>query len=417
MSTIVGPSLAGLVRAFHAGSEEVVADPYPLYARLRREAPVCEQDDITLVTRYADVLQLIQDDRMSARKGDTDLARAQIASLPAADQAIARRWFDFQTGILGMTDPPDHTRRRRLQIHGFMPRQLRAVEDYVVATTDRLLDAIEERGEVDFVAALAYPLPMLVIAHMLGVPERDMPRIVSWSQDVGVIQGRGYHHVPAHAAGLTAFMDYVADTVASRRTSPRDDLLGALIAAEEEGDKLSTDELVVSFFNLLFSGHETTTTLLAMGMLTLLQNPEQWRLVGDDPGRAGDAVEELLRFVTPVQFITRVALEDVPLDGGVVRRGPSVRLSLGSANHDPEAFADPDRFDIDRQGDARGLFFGKGIHYCMGNALARLEAVTAFSAIARRFPGIHLTGEPLVWRPNPLMRRTQTLAVSVRPAG
>src|SRR6266536_3332842 len=169
MSTRVEPSLAELVTAYLEGDEAAVADPWPLYARLRREAPVHEHGDVVLVTRYGDVLQLLQDPRMSTRKYDTDLVDNQIASLSPADAEIAKEWLGFQKMILGASDPPDHTRRRKLQIHGFMPRQLNAVEGYVRATTGRLLDTLEERGRLDFVADFAYSLPMLVIAHMLGV--------------------------------------------------------------------------------------------------------------------------------------------------------------------------------------------------------------------------------------------------------
>jgi cytochrome P450 len=206
-------------------------------------------------------------------------------------------------------------------------------------------------------------------------------------------------------------MSYVKATVEARREAPRDDLLGALIAAEEEGDKLTREELVVSFFNLLFSGHETTTTLLANGMLAFLDHPDEWAKVVADPTRTEDAVEELLRYVTPVSWVTRVAFENVELRGRTITRGPSIKLVLASANHDPEHFKEPERFDIDRQDEARGLFFGKGIHYCMGNALARLEARTAFESLARRFPNVSRATDRLEWRPNPLMRRVTSLPV------
>ena len=413
MSAIDSAPLPEIVSAWLDGRPEIIADPWPLYGRLRSEAPVMEQDNVVLVTRYADVLAMIQDPRLSSRKRDNDQVEAQIATLAPADAEIAREWLGFQKTILGNSDPPDHTRRRRLQIQGFMPRQLGAIEEYVRVTTDKILDEAEAGGEFDFVADLAYQLPMRVIAHMLGVPESDMPLIMAWSQDVGYVSGRGFHHAPERATGLRGFMDYVARTIRDRRAGPRDDLLGALIAAEEEGDKLSTKELNVTFFNLLFSGHETTTTLLAMGMLAFLEHPDQWQLVCAEPSLVEDAVEELLRFVTPVNWISRVATEPIELEGGVIRPGPSVKLVLASANHDPEAFAEPDRFDIKRQGDAHGLFFGKGIHYCIGNALARLEAKIAFGAMARRFPGVRLAAGDLEWRPNPLMRRVVALPVSL----
>jgi cytochrome P450 len=409
-------SLAQLTDSFLAGSEEVVEDPYPFYARLRSEAPVFVHRNVVLVSRYDDIVALVHDDRLSNRKQETKKVAHELASLDANDAELGRTWVGFIGNFLSATDPPDHTRRRRLQQHGFLPRQLRSVIDYVQSTTDRLLDAASERGTFDFVADFAYPLPMLVIAHMMGVPEADMPKIVRWSQDVGAVQGLGLSQIREHGPGIQAFIGYVEDTIAARRRTPQQDLLDLLIAAEEEGDKLSSRELTITFFNLLFSGHETTTTLLTNGMLGLLQHPDQWRLVCEDPEMVEPAVEELLRWVSPVQMITRVTRAAFDFSGGHIPADLSVKLLLGSANHSPDKFAEPDRLDMQREDEAKGLFFGTGPHYCMGGALARLEAQTAFRTIAGRFPDIQLAGESLQWRRNPLMRRVVDLPLAIPSA-
>jgi cytochrome P450 len=418
MTTIeaVGESLRDQVGAWLEGRGDLIADPWPMYTRMRAQTAVFEYGDLVLIPRYADVLQLLTDERLSNRKFNNDHIKSQIAQLSGAAADIAQQWADFQSNFLGATDPPDHARRRRLQMHGFFPRQLSLVKDYVQSAVDRLLDQAQERGEFDFVADIAYPIPMLVIAHMLGVPEEDMHIVLEGSKDLGYVVGRGYHHVPEVAEGLTAFKGYVEETIERRRREPKDDLLGALINAQDVEGKLSRIELTTSFFNLLFSGHETTTTALANGMLAMLQHPDQWSLLCNDLNLTDAAVEELFRFVSPVQSIMRTVPETFDYQGHVIRKGVLIRLLLSSANHDPDYFTDPDEMDIFRpREEAQHVVFGKGPHFCMGNNLSRLEMRTAFATIARRFPDVELTAETIEWNGNPLLRRVTTLPVVLNP--
>ena len=412
MGSLVDEPLDDQVAAWLGGREDLIADPWPLYSRMRKETAIFEIGDLVLVPRYADVLQLLTDPRLSNRKFDNLLVKSQIGQLSGSDRVLAQEWADFHSNFLSATDPPDHARRRRLQMHGFFPRQLSRVAGYVDATVDRLLDAARAKGEFDFVTDFAYQLPMLVIAHMLGVPEEDMGIVLKGSQDHSVVLGHGFHKVPEVAEGLWAFKNYVEDTIERRRREPRDDLLGALINAQDLDGQLSPIELTTSFFNLLFSGHETTTTALANGMLAMLQNPGQWARLVADENIIGATVEELLRFVSPVQSIMRTVPETFEFQGHVIRKGVLIRLLLGSANHDPDFFPDPDQLNIGAPNDGLAhVVFGKGLHYCMGNNLSRLEMRTAFSRIARRFPRPQLASDEVSWNSNPLLRRVAALPI------
>jgi cytochrome P450 len=408
----VSPALAGLVAAFFEGREDVIADPYPLYARMRDEAPVFRHQHMYLVTRHDDVAALIRDDRLGSRDHNRiPSALAQVED--DADREVVQAWGDFLITFLAGTDEPDHMRRRKFQQHGFLPKQLDDVVQYTQNTMDSLLDTAAAKGDFDFFEEIAHVLPSQVIAHMLGVPEEDMGRVRDWTGAAGWVMGRGYQHIPEVRDQLDAYKRYVVEHIARRRREPhRDDLLGILIAAEEDGEKLTPDELTVTFFNLIFSGHESTATAIVTGMYALLRHPNQWRLLCDKPELVAQATEELLRYVSPVQSITRYARVDIELEGGTIPAGSSVKLMLGAANHDPTHFPDPETLDILRE-DTKSLVFGRGTHFCMGNALARLETSTALGTVARRFPQIRLAGDAVRWRENPLMHRPLSLWVSV----
>ena len=404
--------LGNLVAAFFEGREDIIANPYPLYTRLRAAAPVFKHQHMYLVLRHDDVAALIRDERLGSRDHNRVPSALALVDDPA-DRAVVQEWGDFLITFLAGTDEPDHMRRRMFQQHGFLPKQLDDVKQYTQDTMDGLLGRAAAKGSFDFFEEVAHVLPSQVIAHMLGVPEQDMDRVRDWTGAAGYVMGLGYQRVPEVREQLDAYRQYVVDHIERRRGGPhRDDLLGILLAAEEQGDKLTPAELTVTFFNLIFSGHESTATAIVAGMHALLRHPEQWRLLCADPDLAYQATEEVLRYVSPVQSITRYARVDVDLDGGRIPAGSTVQLMLGSANHDEKHFPDPDRLDITRE-DTKSLVFGRGPHFCMGNALARLEAATALGTVARRFPEIELRGDRVRWRENPLMHRPRELWVSV----
>jgi cytochrome P450 len=358
-------------------------DPYPRYERLRSISPVVRADDGALVvTRYADCAAVVRDGRLGHMPPDM----LAFLGLPDwADHPALRQLF---TSILTM-NPPDHTRLRRLVSSAFTARRVQALRPAIEAIVDDLLDRMV--SEVDFVDAFAFPLPVNVIGELLGVPEPDRAQfqtlIRDWSQILEIITPEVLAVADPAAATVRA---YLAELVSLRRREPGPDLISALVAAEEEGDRLTEDELLTMAALLFAAGFETTTNLLANGLVAVLGNPAQAGLMHRDPVTA---VEELLRFDTPVQLVSRVAYEPVELGGVTVDAGERVVAYLGAGNRDPERFADPDRLDLAR-GDCAPLSFGGGIHYCLGAPLARLEAQVAFPALLRRFPHIELAGTP-----------------------
>jgi cytochrome P450 len=358
-------------------------DPYPRYERLRSISPVVRADDGALVvTRYADCAAVVRDGRLGHMLPDM----LAFLGLPDwADHPALRQLF---TSILTM-NPPDHTRLRRLVSSTFTARRVQALRPAIEAIVDDLLDRMA--GEVDFIDAFAFPLPVNVIGELLGVPEPDRAQfqtlIRDWSQVLEIITPEVLAVADPAAATVRA---YLAELVSLRRREPGPDLISALVAAEEEGDRLTEDELLTMAALLFAAGFETTTNLLANGLVAVLGSPAQAGLVHPDPVTA---VEELLRFDTPVQLVSRVAYEPVELGGVTVDAGERVVAYLGAGNRDPERFADPDRLDLAR-GDCAPLSFGGGIHYCLGAPLARLEAQVAFPALLRRFPHIELCGTP-----------------------
>jgi cytochrome P450 len=358
-------------------------DPYPRYERLRSISPVVRADDgAVVVTRYADCAAVVRDGRLGHMPPDM----LAFLGLPDwADHPALRQLF---TSILTM-NPPDHTRLRRLVSSTFTARRVQALRPAIEAIVDDLLDRMV--GEVDFVDAFAFPLPVNVIGELLGVPEPDRAQfqtlIRDWSQILEIITPEVLAVADPAAATVRA---YLAELVSLRRREPGPDLISALVAAEEEGDRLTGDELLTMAALLFAAGFETTTNLLANGLVAVLGNPAQAGLMHRDPVTA---VEELLRFDTPVQLVSRVAYEPVELGGVTVDAGERVVAYIGAGNRDPERFADPDRLDLAR-GDCAPLSFGGGIHYCLGAPLARLEAQVAFPALLRRFPQIELAGTP-----------------------
>jgi cytochrome P450 PksS len=401
---LVAPDLA---------SPRIKADPYPFYARLREEAPVYpvtvhvpDRRPAWLVTRYDDAVAVLKDPRLvKDRRNVRDGGRA------AREPWIPRFLKPLQRNLLDLDDP-DHARLRALVHRAFTPRLVERLRDRVQTLAEELLDRAETAPRWDLVAGYALPIPATVIADLLGVPPEDQQRFHHWSKRVvSVSAPRDFLlAIPS----LFRFLRYVRALIARRRAAPRDDLLTALIQAEESGDRLSADELVAMIVILLIAGHETTVNLIAGGALALLQHPDQLQRLRREPSLMPAAVEELLRFTSPVELATeRYAREPIEIAGATIPTGDLVLASLGAANRDPRHFPDPDQLDLARDPN-RHLAFGQGAHYCLGAPLARLEGQIAFATLLRRLPTMRLAVPPenLRWRRSLFLRGLQALPIT-----
>ncbi|HEY7437343.1 MAG TPA: cytochrome P450 [Methylomirabilota bacterium] len=392
---------------FNPMDPEFVADPYPMYHRLRAEDPVHRSPlGFWVLTRYADVMAMLRDPR---------LIKEPIAAFVAARFGMAAPPPGLGLSMLDR-DPPDHTRLRGLVSKAFTPRALEGLRSHIQKIVDDLLADAAGKGEMDLIEEFAYPLPVRVICEMLGVPVKDHERFKQWGLDIA--RGLDAIMLPPDSevgqrsvSGRRALAGYFRELIAGRRAAPRDDMLTALIAAEEAGDKLNEEELLATCILLLVAGHETTVNLIGNGTLALLRHPDELRKLRENPGLIGTAVEELLRFDGPVQRTARIPSEDITLGGQTIGKGEMVMPFLGAADRDPAQFPDPDRLDITRA-DNRHIAFGMGIHFCLGAPLARMEGQIAINTLLARLPKLALATDRPQFRQSLTLRGLETLPVS-----
>ena len=390
--------------AYNPLSARTAQNPYPVYAALRERDPVHRSRlmNAWLFTRHSDVDSILRDHRHfgnDPRKGR--LTRRQRANLPAED--------DFTMLFL---DPPDHKRLRALVNKAFTPKAVNALEPHIRSLLNALLDDIDDPAGFDLMEAVAQPLPVIVIAEMLGVPPEDRAQFKVWSDQRArvlepMIDARERELAEAANRALNA---YFMPIIKERRAAPEDDIVSALAQAEEEGDRLSERETLNMLRLLLVAGNETTTNLIGNGMLALLRHPDQLQRLRDDPSLIPAAVDELLRFDSPVQTDFRRALEDCEVNGFAVRRRENIVVLLGAANRDPDVFENPDRLDVGR-GNRSHLSFGRGIHHCLGAPLARLEGRIVLETLLERFSQIGLLDENPRFRNSIVLRGLESLPV------
>ena len=384
---------------------EFHADPYPFYRQLREQDPVHQTPmGFWVLTRYDDCVAVLRD----ARFGREEFQQMLSAVYGGEDSDRLPRSMLFR-------DPPDHTRLRALVSKAFTPRVVEQMRDHIQEIVDRLLDRALGQGGMDVMEDLAYPLPVTVICEMLGVPVDDHASIRGWSADIarsldaiGLPSDQSI--VDRGRVARRALADYFRALVPVRRARPQADLLSGLLAAEEQGDKLTEPEVIAMCLLLFIAGHETTVNLIGNGALALLHHPDQLARLRADPSLVPNAIEELLRYDSPVQRTARMTTTDVAIDGRPIAKGTMVVTALGAANRDPAQFPDPDRLDVTRR-DVRHISFGYGIHFCLGAPLARVEGQIALGTLLRRAPGLALAEPSPEWRESSVLRGLKRLRV------
>lgn len=393
--------------------ESKLADPYPLYARLRSEDPVHYSDRLQtwIITRYEDVKSALTDSRLSS-----DKMAFYMNTMSPKERKNLDSLSQYMTQWMSMKDRPDHTRLRGLVNKAFTSKSLQDLLPEIQRICDDLVDNFISENKKDLLEHIAYPLPATVICEMLGIPAKDQTQFRKWSNDIVAFSaglGSMIGTVAQQAqSSQKALVDYCQKIIAQRRKHPRNDLITRLIAAEEDGAQLTESELYSMCVQLFVAGQETTTNLIANSVLTLINNPEAFKLLRDNPELISPAVEEFLRYESPVQRTSRVAKSDLEMGGKQIKEGQSVILMFGSANRDPEQFPDPDELILDRTPNIH-LAFGRGPHFCLGAPLARLEAQITLTTILKNMPTIQSVDSHSNWKPVAGFRALESLIIEL----
>jgi cytochrome P450 len=392
---------------------DVIADPYAYYGRLRDEDPIHWNDTYALwvITRHDDVTWMTRHNELFSSAVFRNDPKPAYPAIDESDLGLYEYVRNYQADQFIQHDRPEHLDMRKI-VHGyFTPKAMESWRPFVVNAIKELLDAAEEKGSMDVMRDLATPLPVLVIAQMMGVPAEDRPYVRQLAEKLLYI-GRGeYDRMPILTDGMKGMIEYVSPLVDERIVRPGDDFISVLASGEKKG-VFTRHQVLVNTSLLLLAGHETTINLICNGTLSFIQHPDQWELYKQDPvGRAKWATEECLRYDAPVKSIQRLASQDIEVRGKVMEKNDRIRWFISSANRDPNVFADPDKFDISRQPNPH-VAFGNGVHHCLGATLARVEGQEVFKALAERFPNIQLASEELDYQPSITFRSLKSLPVT-----
>lgn len=390
---IMSKSGAVLVDPSNPVQKEFLENPYPFYENLRTQAPIfyCEKSKYWLVTSYQLINEITKDLRFGKRLERWKHINPIAKILPSTQHLIKTR----QNWMLN-ENPPAHTHLRSLVNKAFSPKMIQQMREHIQNIADRLIDAALPNGKMEFISEFAFLLPITVIAEMLGIPAQDHEKFKEWSHWLTQTLEPGYSRdtlIKSNKAN-DELMNYFKPLVAERRKDPKSDLISALVLAEENGDILTEEDVLGNLVLMLAAGHETTVNLIGNGLLALLQHSDQLELLKVHPEYIESAVEEMLRYDSPVQIAKRIVEEDMEFHGQNLKKGDMLQLYLGAANHDPSVFTDPDRFDICRK-ENKHLSFSSGIHHCLGASLARMEGQIAISTILKRLPNIKLAEQHL----------------------
>jgi cytochrome P450 len=390
---------------------EVLANPYPLYHKLRSEDPVHWDRFLHtwVVTRYPDVLNVLHSFSAERTPTPEQLTAMGLSGLNAIAKVMVKQML--------FMDAPAHTRLRGLASVAFTPQKVRVLKSHIQEIADSLLDRVQAGGEMDVIADFAAPLPAIVTAEMLGVPTEDHLNLKKWSADFAEMLGNFQHNpdrIPRVLESTNNLTTYFRDAIAKMREHPREGLIHSFMTAELEGDRLTEEEIIANCVVTMVGGQETTTNLIGNGLLTLMRNPDQLARLRDEPNLLTSAVEELLRYESPSQHTGRIAREDVEIGGKQIRKGQAVMAIMAAANRDPERFPNPDELILDRA-DNKHLAFGWSSHFCFGAPLARMEGQIAFETLLRRLPDLEIVPGPLTWRTNSGLRGLTALPVRFTP--
>ncbi len=404
-----------MVTAIHDDmfTPDVIADPYTYYGRLRDEDPVHWNETYALwvITRHEDLVWLTRHHELFSSAVFRNDPRLPYPAIDESDLGLYEYVRNYQADQFIQHDRPEHLEMRKV-VHGyFTPRSMEAWRPFVQSAVKELLDAAQEQGHMDVMKDLATPLPVLVIAQMMGVPKEDRPYVRQLAEKLLYI-GRGeYDRMKPLTEGMQGMIDYVSPLVDERIVNPGDDFISVLASGEKQGI-FSRHQVLVNTSLLLLAGHETTINLLCNGTLAFIRHPEQWALLKQDPaGWAKRATEECLRYDSPVKSIQRIASQDVEMRGKVLRKDDRIRWFISPANRDPEVFANPDTFDISRDPNPH-VAFGSGVHHCLGATLARVEGQEVFKALAERFPALQVETEELDYQPSITFRSLKSLPMT-----
>jgi hypothetical protein len=392
---------------YHLLDPEVLGNPYPLFRRLRTEDPVHWDAFLHtwVVTRYVDVLDVLHTFSAECAHTSEKLKAMGLPEMSPIAQLMVKQML--------FMDPPAHTRLRSLASKAFGPARVLVLRSHIREIVDRHLDGVENKGQMDIIRDLAEPLPAIVTAEMLGVPPSDRLQLKAWSADFAEMLGN-FQNNPGHAPRMLRTVQdmtaYFRDSLRHQKDYPQEGLVHSLMTAEVDGDRLTEEEVIANSIVTMVGGLETTTNLIANGVLTLLRNPKEMKRLQDDPSLIPAAVEEMLRYESPSQHTWRLAPQDTELGGKLIKKGQAVMAVMAAANRDPERFPEPDRFDVSRT-DNRHLAFGYAAHFCFGAALARVEGQEVFEAIVRRLSDLEMQPGPLIWRNNLGLRGLTALPV------
>src|SRR5882724_469250 len=394
-------------------TEDAIADPYAYYGRLREEDPVHwnEKYALWVITRHDDVVWMTRHHELFSNAVFKNDPRPAYPDINESDLGLYEYVRDYQADQFIQHDRPEHLEMRKVVHSYFTPRSMEAWRGFVKDAVKELLDAAEAKGHMDVMKDLATPLPVLVIAQMMGVPPKDRPYVRELAEKLLYI-GRGeYDRMKLLTEGMQGMIEYVSPLVDERIVNPGDDFISVLAQGEKQG-VFTRHQVLVNTSLLLLAGHETTINLLCNGTLAFMRHPEQWALLKQDPsGWAKRATEECLRYDAPVKSIQRIAAQDVEMRGKVLHKDDRIRWFISSANRDPAKFANPDRFDITRQPNQH-VAFGSGVHHCLGATLARVEGQEVFKALAERFPYLRVETEGLEYQPSITFRSLKSLPVA-----